>query len=93
MVFVELPKIGDHITGNEASGTTESLKAVSEIFAPVEGEVVGVNIKLQNSHELVNADPHGDAWLIRIRVSDRRDTDKLMSAEDYEAYIKEKKAE
>lgn len=93
VVFVELPKVGDHITANEAFGTIESVKAVSEIFAPVDGEVVGVNSKLQNSPELVNSDPHGDAWLIRVRLSDRADADKLMSAEDYEAYIKEKKAE
>jgi glycine cleavage system H protein len=93
VVFVELPKVGDHVTANESFGTIESVKAVSEIFAPVDGEVVGVNSKLQNNPELVNADPHGDAWLIRIRLADRRDTDKLMTAEDYEAYIQEKKAE
>jgi glycine cleavage system H protein len=93
VVFVELPKVGDHITANEPFGTIESVKAVSEIFAPVDGEVVGVNSKLQNSPELVNADPHGDAWLIRIRLSDRGDTEKLMTAEDYEAYIQENKSQ
>ena len=93
IVFVELPKVGDHITANESFGTVESVKAVSEIFAPVDGEVVGVNPKLQNSPELLNGDPHGEAWLIRIRLADRADTDKLMTAEDYETYIKEKKGE
>ena len=93
VVFVELPKIGDHITANEAFGTIESVKAVSEIFAPVDGEVVGINSKLQNSPELVNSDPHGEAWLVRVRLSDRTDADKLMTAEEYEAYIKEKKVE
>jgi glycine cleavage system H protein len=93
VVFVELPKIGDHITANEAFGTIESVKAVSEIFAPVDGEVVGINSKLQNSPDLVNSDPHGEAWLIRVRLSDRTDADKLMTAEEYEAYIKEKKVE
>jgi len=94
VVFVELPKVGDHITANEAFGTIESVKAVSEIFAPVDGEVVGINSKLQNSPELVNTDPHGEAWLVRVKLSNRADTVKLMSAEDYEAYIqKEKKAE
>ena len=93
VVFVELPKVGDHITANESFGTIESVKAVSEIFAPVDGEVVGVNAKLQNNPELVNTDPHGDAWLIRVQLSNRADAEKLMSAEDYEAYIKEKKAE
>ena len=94
VVFVELPKVGDHVTANEAFGTIESVKAVSEIFAPVDGEVVGINPKLQNSPELVNTDPHGDAWLVRVKLSNRADTEKLMTAEDYEAYLqKEKKAE
>ena len=93
VVFVELPKVGDHIAANESFGTIESVKAVSEIFAPVHGEVVGVNSKLQNNPELVNADPHGAAWLIRIRLSDRSEADKLMTAEEYEAYIQEKKGE
>jgi len=93
VVFVELPKVGDHIAANEAFGTIESVKAVSEIFAPVDADVVGVNNRLQNSPELVNSDPHGDAWLVRVRLSNRADVDKLMSAEDYEAYIKEQKAE
>ncbi len=92
VVFVELPKVGDHITASESFGTIESVKAVTELFAPVDGEVMGVNTKLQNSPELVNTDPPGEAWLIRVRLSDRRDTDKLMSAEEYEAYIQEKKA-
>jgi glycine cleavage system H protein len=93
VVFVELPKVGEHITASEAFGTIESVKAVSEIYAPVDGEVVSINAKLQNNPELVNTDPHGEAWLIRVRLANRADTDKLMSAEDYEAYIKEKKAE
>jgi len=94
VVFVELPKVGDHVTANEAFGTIESVKAVSEIFAPVDGEIVGINGKLQNSPELVNSDPHGEAWLVRVKLSSRADVEKLMSAEDYEAYIqKEKKAE
>jgi glycine cleavage system H protein len=93
VVYVELPKVGEHITASEAFGTIESVKAVSEIYAPVDGEVVGINGKLQNNPELVNTDPHGEAWLVRVRLSNRADTDKLMSAEDYEAYIKEKKAE
>ena len=93
VVYVELPKVGEHITASEAFGTIESVKAVSEIYAPVDGEVVGINAKLQNNPELVNTDRHGEAWLIRVRLSNRADTDKLMSAEDYEAYIKEKKAE
>ena len=93
VVFVELPKVGDHVTAGESFGTVESVKAVSELFAPVDGEVIGVNPKLQNSPEMLNADPHGEAWLIRIHIADRRDTEKLLSADEYEAYIAEKKSE
>ena len=93
VVFVELPKVGDHVTAGESFGTVESVKAVSELFAPVDGEVIGVNPKLQNSPEMLNADPHGEAWLIRIHLADRRDTEKLLTADEYEAYIAEKKSE
>ncbi len=92
IVFVELPKPGDHITASESFGTVESVKAVSEIYAPVSGEVTGVNGKLQNNPELLNSDPHGEAWLIRVEVSDRREIEKLMTADEYEAYLKKEKA-
>lgn len=92
IVFVELPKPGDHLTASEPFGTVESVKAVSEIYSPVSGEVTAVNSKLQNNPELVNADPHGEAWLIRVRLSDRRETEKLMTSDEYEAYIKQSKA-
>jgi len=70
VVFVELPKAGDHVTASESFGTVESVKAVSEIFSPVSGEVTAVNSKLQNNPEMVNADPHGDAWLIHVQLGD-----------------------
>ena len=92
IVFVELPKPGDHVTASESFGTVESVKAVSEVYAPVSGEVTGVNGKLQNNPELLNADPHGEAWLIRVEVSDRREIEKLMTADEYEAYLKKEKA-
>jgi glycine cleavage system H protein len=88
IVFVEVPKVGDHVTASESFGTVESVKAVSEIFSPVSGEVTAVNGRLQNNPELLNADPHGEAWLIRVRVSDRREIEKLMTADEYEAYLK-----
>ena len=91
VVFVELPKPGDHITASESLGTVESVKAVSEIYSPVTGEVTAVNSKLQNNPELLNTDPHGDAWLIRVQLGDRREIEKLMTADEYEAYIQEKK--
>ena len=92
VVFVELPKPGDHVTASESFGNVESVKSVSEIFSPVTGEVTAVNSKLQNNPELLNADPHGDAWLVRIRLADRGEIDKLMTADEYEAYIQQEKA-
>jgi glycine cleavage system H protein len=92
IVYVELPKPGDHVTASEAFGTVESVKAVSEIFAPVSGEVTAINSRLQNNPEMLNADPHGEAWLIRVRLADRRETEKLMTADEYEAYIQKAKA-
>ncbi len=92
IVYVELPKVGDHVTAKEAFGTVESVKAVSDLYSPVTGEVIGVNSKLQNNPELLNADPHGEAWLIRVQLSDRSETDKLMTAEEYEAYVREEKS-
>jgi glycine cleavage system H protein len=92
IVFVELPHTGDHVTANESFGTVESVKAVSDIFSPVTGEVTAVNGKLQDNPELVNTDPHGDAWLIKVRLDDRRETEKLMTADEYEAFIGEAKS-
>ena len=92
VVFVELPKPGDHVTASESLGTIESVKAVSEIYSPVSGEVKSVNSKLQNNPEIVNSDPHGDAWLIRVELADRSEIDKLMTADQYEDYIKQEKA-
>ena len=91
IVFVELPKSGDAVTAKESFGTVESVKAVSEIFSPVTGEVTAVNAKLQNNPELINSDPHGDAWLIQVRLADRRETESLMSADEYEKYLQEEK--
>jgi len=89
IVFVELPKPGDHVTAKEVFGTVESVKAVSEVYSPVTGEVVAVNSKLQDAPEKINADPHGDGWLIRVRLADHREIEALMTAEQYQAYLKE----
>ena len=92
IVFVEVPKAGDHVTAGEPMGTVESVKAVSEIYSPVSGEVTGANQLLQNNPEMLNTDPHGEAWLVRVRLSDRSEADKLMTADEYEAYIRQTKA-
>ncbi|HEY6290396.1 MAG TPA: glycine cleavage system protein GcvH [Terriglobia bacterium] len=87
IVFVELPKKGDHVTAHESFGTIESVKAVSELYSPVTGEVTSVNGKLSDSPELVNSDPHGAAWLIKVHLDDRRETEGLMTSDQYEAYL------
>lgn len=92
VVFVEMPKVGDHVTAGESFGTVESVKAVSEIYSPVNGEVTAANAKVQANPEMLNADPHGEAWLIRVRLSDRREIESLMSADEYEAYLRQEKA-
>lgn len=89
IVFVELPTPGHHVTAHESFGTVESVKAVSEIFSPVTGSVVRVNTKLQDAPEKLNSDPHGDAWLIRVRLDDHHEIDALMTAEQYQAYLDE----
>lgn len=87
IVFVELPAVGAHVAAKESLGTVESVKAVADVFSPVSGEVIALNPKIQKSPELVNTDPHGEGWLVRLRLKDRNETDALMSAEDYEAYV------
>jgi len=89
IVYVELPKAGDSVTAAETFGTVESVKAVSEIYSPVSGKVTAVNNKLQEHPELLNSDPHAAAWLIRVQMSDPDEVDKLMSSEEYEAYVRE----
>lgn len=92
IVYVEVPKSGEQVTAGEALGTVESVKAVSEIYSPVTGQVVGANPRLQNSPELLNSDPHGEGWLVRVRLADRAEIDKLMTADEYEAYLQKEKA-
>ena len=87
IVFVELPQVGDHVTAKEAFGTVESVKAVSDLYSPVSGEVTGVNARLQNAPELINSDPHGEAWLIEVNLTDRSQTEVLMTADEYQAYV------
>jgi len=93
VVFVELPKPGTQITVGKSFGTVESVKAVSEVYAPVSGEVVAINQDLQNTPEKINSDPHGDAWLIKVRLSNPAEIKSLMDASAYEAFISQKNQE
>jgi len=87
IVYVELPKVGAHVEQGKTLGSVESVKAVSDIYAPVSGEVVEINESLAEAPEKINADPHGEAWLVKIRLSAPDEVGALLSAADYEGYI------
>jgi glycine cleavage system H protein len=93
VVFVELPKAGTLVKAGQSFGTVESVKAVSEIFSPISGEVVETNAALADSPEKINQDPHGAAWLVRVRLADPKEISGLMDAAAYQAYIAEKAKE
>ena len=90
VVFVELPKPGTKVTAGKSFGTVESVKAVSEIYAPISGEVVEINNDLHNTPEKINSDPHGAAWLIKVRLADPAEVNGLMDATAYEKFIADK---
>ena len=83
IVFVELPEVGARVKQGEAFGTVESVKAVSDLFAPATGEVVEVNVTLVDAPENVNSDPYGKAWLVKIKLDNPAEADALLSAADY----------
>ncbi|MFA6958272.1 MAG: glycine cleavage system protein GcvH [Thermoanaerobaculia bacterium] len=87
VVFVELPQVGSQVEANEEFGNIESVKAASELFAPVSGEVVEVNEELASRPELVNTDAFGDGWMMKVKLSAPEELDALMSAEEYEEYV------
>ena len=89
VVFVDLPEVGDTFEANEPFGSVESVKAVSEIFCPVGGEVIEINSTLVANPELVNESPHERAWMIKIRIANSEELNELMSAEAYEEYLQE----
>jgi len=89
VVFVDLPERGRALVAGEELGTIESVKAVSEIYAPVSGEVVEVNETLKDHPEKVNGDPYGEGWLLKVRIKDAAEIEKLLSARDYRAHVEE----
>ena len=93
VVYVEMPKPGTKLNAGQSFGTVESVKAVSDIYAPVGGVVTEVNSALSDAPETINKDPHGAAWLIKLKLSDPSEVAKLMNAAAYEAFIAEKQKE
>ncbi len=92
VVYVELPKTGTKYDAGETFGSVESVKAVSELYIPVSGEIIGINEELGAAPEKINQEPYGAGWMIRVRLSNRNETSDLMSAKDYDAYTSADKA-
>jgi glycine cleavage system H protein len=87
VVYVELPKVGAKFSKHDVFGTIEAVKAVSELFSPISGEITAVNERLDKEPALVNTDPYGVGWMIRMRIADKGDLDTLLSAGDYTKQI------
>jgi len=87
IVYLELPEIGTKVTMNEPFGSIEAVKAVEDIFAPVSGEIVDVNTKLEDKPELCNQDPYEEGWIVKIKMSDKSEIESLLSAESYRSLI------
>jgi len=89
IVFVELPQEGDTVRQGESLGTIEAVKTVEDLFAPLSGEVIAVNAALEESPTLINSSPYQDGWIVKIRLSDRDELERLLSASDYQEQIGE----
>ena len=89
IVYVELPSVGDTFQRGDVFGTVEAVKAVSDLFAPVSGEIVAINEALDADPSLVNGDPYGEGWMIKVRISDPSELESLLSAEGYASHIGE----
>jgi glycine cleavage system H protein len=87
VVYIELPKVGDKFEAHKSFGSVESVKAVSELFMPVSGEVIEVNSTIKDAPEALNSDPYGKGWLVRIRMLNPAETAALLSAQAYDNYI------
>ncbi|MFQ5428227.1 MAG: glycine cleavage system protein GcvH [Thermodesulfobacteriota bacterium] len=91
VVYVELPEEGSDVTKDEAFGVVESVKAVSDLYAPLSGNVIEVNDAIVDSPEVINEDPYGDAWMIKIGSPSEDELEGLLSADEYEQYVEEEK--
>lgn len=91
IVYVDLPRVGAALQQGKVMGSVESVKAVSDIYAPVSGEVIEINDALSTAPEKLNENPHGDGWLVKIRLSAPDEISTLLSAEDYQKYVAEEK--
>ncbi len=89
IVFVELPEVGRSVDAGEAYGVVESVKAVSDVYAPVAGEVIEINEALEGEPDLVNSDAYGTGWIIKVKISENNDSAELMNPEEYTEFLDE----
>jgi glycine cleavage system H protein len=87
VVYVQLPEVGAKLSSRQAMGTIESVKAVSDVFSPVSGEVSAVNTNLAGAPEMVNQDPHGQGWIIKLKLANPKELEALLKAGDYEKFV------
>ena len=87
VVFFDPPEVGSTVTANEFYAEVESVKAVSEVVAPLSGEIVEVNVALADAPEAINADPYGDGWMVKVKLSDPRESDSLLKCADYQSTL------
>jgi glycine cleavage system H protein len=87
IVYVDLPKVGTRVEKGKSLGSVESVKAVSDIYAPISGEVIAINEALTTAPEKLNEDPHGAAWLVKVRITNPEEISQLLTAQDYQTYI------
>src|SRR5690242_14384628 len=92
IVYVDLPKLGASVEKGKSFGSVESVKAVSDIYAPVSGKIVAFNEALSTAPEKINEDPHGEAWMVKIQLADAAEIQQLLSAEDYQKYLGEEQS-
>lgn len=92
IVYLEFPEEGEAVTKGDGFGVVESVKAVSDLYAPISGEVVEVNDPLKEAPETLNEDPHGEGWLVRVEMSNTEELDELLTSKAYQAYLKEEQA-
>ncbi len=91
IVFVELPEKGKRVEQGKQIATIESVKSVSDVFSPVSGEVLEVNNELGEKPEIINQDPYGKGWIVKLKIENKEEIERLMSAEEYENFLKEHK--
>lgn len=93
IVFIDLPEEGREVESDEVIASVESIKAISEIYAPLTGKIISINEDLSNDPSVINSDPYGDGWICDIQIKDQKEVEDLMTADDYKAYLEELEAE